>query len=80
LRREQFAVHAVADGVEAQELASNQNYDLVILDLTPPGAPGLDVLRGFAPSSRTFQYSSLRARQRWRNGFVAWMLAPMTMS
>jgi len=28
------------------ELASNQNYDLVILDLTLPGAPGLDVLRG----------------------------------
>jgi DNA-binding response OmpR family regulator len=46
LRREQFAVHAVADGGEAQELASNQNYDLVILDLTLPGAPGLDVLRG----------------------------------
>jgi two-component system, OmpR family, response regulator len=46
LRREQFTVYAVADGVEAQELASNQNYDLVILDLTLPGAPGLDVLRG----------------------------------
>jgi DNA-binding response OmpR family regulator len=46
LRREQFAVHAVADGVEAQQLASSQNYDLVILDLTLPGAPGLDVLRG----------------------------------
>jgi DNA-binding response OmpR family regulator len=46
LRREQFAVHAVADGVEAQELASNHNYDPVILDLTLPGAPGLDVLRG----------------------------------
>jgi DNA-binding response OmpR family regulator len=46
LRREQFVVQIVADGVEAQEMASNQNYDLVILDLTLPGAWGLDVLRG----------------------------------
>lgn len=33
LHREQFAVQIVADGVEAQGLASNQDYDLVILDL-----------------------------------------------
>jgi DNA-binding response OmpR family regulator len=46
LQREQFAVQVVADGVEAQQLALNQYYDLVILDLTLPGAPGLDVLRG----------------------------------
>jgi len=46
LQREQFAVQKVADGVEAQELASNQDYDLVILDLGLPGAMGLEVLRG----------------------------------
>jgi len=46
LQREQFAVQKVADGVEAQELASNQNYDLVILDIGLPGATGLEVLRG----------------------------------
>jgi|SRR6266850_2332034 len=46
LQREQFAVQKVADGVKAQELASNQNYDLVILDLTLPGAWGFDVLCG----------------------------------
>jgi DNA-binding response OmpR family regulator len=46
LQNEQFAVQIVADGVKAQELASNQDYDLVILDLTLPGAWGLDVLRG----------------------------------
>jgi len=46
LRREQFAVQSVADGLAAQELAANQDYDLVLLDLTLPGAWGLDVLRG----------------------------------
>src|SRR3989442_7321252 len=46
LQKEQFAVQIVADGIEAQELALNQPYDLVILDLGLPGAIGLEVLRG----------------------------------
>ena len=46
LQKEQFAVQIVADGIEAQELALNQHYDLVILDLGLPGAMGLEVLRG----------------------------------
>jgi DNA-binding response OmpR family regulator len=45
LQREQFAVQVVSDGLEAQRLASDQPYDLVILDLGLPGAKGLDVLR-----------------------------------
>ncbi len=58
LQREQFAVQKVADGVEAQELASNQNYDLVILDLTLPAHGALIFCVGFAPKSRTFRFSS----------------------
>ena len=46
LQKEHFTVQVVADGIEAQQLASNQHYDLVILDLGLPGATGLDVLRG----------------------------------
>jgi DNA-binding response OmpR family regulator len=46
LQKEQFAVQIVADGIEAQELALNQHYDLVILDLGLPAAMGLEVLRG----------------------------------
>jgi DNA-binding response OmpR family regulator len=45
LVQEQFAVQMVSDGKEAQRLATDQSYDLVILDLNLPGAPGLDVLR-----------------------------------
>ncbi len=46
LQQEQFSVQVVSDGREAQRLASDQPYDLVLLDLSLPGAGGLDVLRG----------------------------------
>jgi len=46
LEQEQFAVQVVSNGAEAQQLASDQAYDLVILDLNLPGSGGLDVLRG----------------------------------
>lgn len=46
LLQEQFAVEVVRDGMEAQRLALEQAYDLVILDLNGPGFSGLDVLRG----------------------------------
>ena len=34
-----------SDGIEAQRLAANQAFDLVILDLNLPRAAGLDILR-----------------------------------
>jgi two-component system OmpR family response regulator len=46
LEQEQFAVQVVSNGAEAEQLASNQAYDLVILDLNLPLARELDVLRG----------------------------------
>ena len=45
LQQEQFAVQVVSNGKEAQQLASDQSYDLVILDLSLPGVNGLEVLR-----------------------------------
>jgi len=45
LVQEQFAVQLESDGIEAQRLAANQVFDLVILDLNLPGTNGLDVLR-----------------------------------
>ncbi len=46
LQQEQFAVQVVSSGPEAEQLASDPSYDLVILDLNLPGLAGLDVLRG----------------------------------
>jgi DNA-binding response OmpR family regulator len=46
LVQEQFAVQLVSDGIEAQRLASEQAYDLVLLDLSrSQETGGLDVLR-----------------------------------
>jgi len=46
LQQEQFTVHVVSNGKEAEQLASDPAYDLVLLDLNLPGVGGLDVLRG----------------------------------
>ncbi len=45
LLQEQFAVQIVRSGTEAQHLASDHSYDLVLLDLDSPEGDGLDVLR-----------------------------------
>src|SRR5260370_10128346 len=44
LEQEQFSVKMVSNGLEAEQLASGQPYDLVILDLNLPGAVGFEVL------------------------------------
>ena len=46
LQQEQFSVHVVSNGKEAEQQASDQSYDLVLLDLNLPGTGGLEVLRG----------------------------------
>src|ERR1700719_851306 len=45
LLQEKFAVQMVASGPEAQRFASDQSYDLVVLDLNRNGSVGLDALR-----------------------------------
>ena len=46
LQQEQFAVQVVADAREAEKMASDQPYDLVLLDLNLSDVGGLDVLKG----------------------------------
>lgn len=46
LQQEQFAVHVVSNGREAEQLASDPEYGLLLLDLNLPGIGGVDVLRG----------------------------------
>jgi two-component system, OmpR family, copper resistance phosphate regulon response regulator CusR len=45
LQQEQFAVRVVGDATEAQRLATEQAYDLLIFRLNLSGSAGLDVLR-----------------------------------
>jgi DNA-binding response OmpR family regulator len=45
LLQEKFAVQMVASDPEAQRYASDQSYDLVVLDLNRNGSAGLDALR-----------------------------------
>ena len=44
LQQEQFAFHVVSDGAEAEQLASDPAYDLVLLDLNLPLKDGREVL------------------------------------
>ena len=46
LGQEQFTVQITSSGSEAQKLAVEQPFDMVLLDLNLQGATGLDVLRG----------------------------------
>lgn len=46
LQQEQFAVHVVSDGREAEQLAAEEPYDLAILDLNLPDGGSLNVLQG----------------------------------
>ncbi len=45
LRAERFAVDVALDGVTGWEMASNVDYDLIILDLMLPGMGGTELLR-----------------------------------
>jgi DNA-binding response OmpR family regulator len=45
LQAEHFEADLVSDGLEAERLAVNNDYDLLIIDIGLPGADGLQVLR-----------------------------------
>jgi two-component system copper resistance phosphate regulon response regulator CusR len=52
---EQFAVQLASDGTEAQRLATNQTFDLVILDLNLPELEGWRSCETSALESRICQ-------------------------
>jgi two-component system, OmpR family, alkaline phosphatase synthesis response regulator PhoP len=45
LRKEGYAVSSSGDGIAGLELATRENFDLILLDLMLPGKNGLDVCR-----------------------------------
>src|SRR5438132_9892752 len=69
LGQEQFAVQIASTGGEAQRLAGEQPFDMVLLDLNLNGATGLDVLRGLDAGAddyvaKPFAFAELAARIR----------------
>jgi len=62
LRAEAFAVDVASDGKTGWEMASNTEYDLVILDLMLPGLSGTEVLRRLRRKNSTAAVLVLTAR------------------
>ena len=62
LRREGFAVQAVADGCEGERLALNHAFDLIVLDRMLPGRNGLEVLAAIRRSKPALPVIMLTAR------------------
>src|SRR5215813_4959911 len=64
LEAEHYAVDAIADGVQGRSMAIEFDYDLVILDLTLPGADGLSILKGLRQRKPSLPVMILTARSR----------------
>ena len=66
LLQEKFAVQMVANGSEAQRYASEQWYDLVVLDLNRNGSAGLEVLRNIRLKKPDQPVLMAGARMWWK--------------
>jgi len=62
LREHAYAVDVAADGADALEQVSVNDYDLVILDVLPPGISGLDLCRQIRCEGTTVPILMLTAR------------------
>jgi DNA-binding response OmpR family regulator len=62
LRANGFATTAVSDGIEAAEIARDEYFDLLILDLGLPGLDGRDVLRRIREGGHRMPVIVLTAR------------------
>ncbi|MGD2112622.1 MAG: response regulator transcription factor [Gammaproteobacteria bacterium] len=74
LRREGFAVDVADNGIDAEHLGREEDYDAVILDLGLPGRPGLEVLAHWRADAINTPVIILTARDAWHekvDGFKA---------
>jgi DNA-binding response OmpR family regulator len=62
LRASGFTTTIVGDGIAAESLASGDDFDLLILDLSLPGKDGLDVLRDLRAAGERLPVIVLTAR------------------
>ena len=65
LRREGFAVDIAHDGIEAEFMGLNEDYDAAILDLGLPKRPGLEVLESWRKKDLLMPVLILTARDSW---------------
>jgi len=64
LREQTYAVDVVADGPEAVWLATEQDYDAIVLDVMLPGMDGFEVCRRLRQADRWAPVLLLTARDR----------------
>lgn len=67
LQAESYTVDAASDGEQAQRLAEQQEYDLVILDVNLPQRDGLEVLKRVRAVKPTVPVILLTARNQVRD-------------
>jgi DNA-binding response OmpR family regulator len=62
LEEERYSVTVTADGISAVELAENDHFDLILLDLMLPGIDGLEVTRRLRGTAQSVPILMLTAR------------------
>ena len=67
LKSDGYAVESSADGVEAQNLAMSQTYDLIILDVMLPSRNGFDICRNLRKHGVNTPILMLTARSELDN-------------
>ncbi len=60
-----FAVDTAQNGIDAEFLGDETDYDFVVLDLGLPGKNGLEILSHWRSGNRTFPVIVLTARNAW---------------
>ena len=74
LRAEGYAADVADNGIDAEHMAREETYDLLVLDLGLPGRPGLEVLRNLRSVRIETPVIILTARDAWHEkveGFKA---------
>ncbi|MFZ0255111.1 MAG: response regulator transcription factor [Gammaproteobacteria bacterium] len=65
LRDEGYAIDLAANGIDAEHLGREEDYDLIILDLGIPDRPGLEVLHNWRAGRIGTPVIILTARDAW---------------
>ena len=66
LQRAGYAVDVSSDGIDAEFMGGEIDYDAVVLDLGLPGRPGLEVLANWRAAGNKMPVLILTARDGWR--------------